>query len=97
MYGKDDQVLISNGYGVDLFRRVGTQVEFEQYIEPETSQDGPLYHAIHGDWIALGVYRDDGRVADTGAVYAFQFDGTQWVETQKVYASDGESPTASAR
>ena len=90
MYGKDDQVLIQNFKGVDLFRKVGNQIEFEQYIEPGANVTRPHYYAIHGDWIALGCNGDDGRVSDTGAVYAFQFDGTQWVEKQKLFARDGE-------
>ena len=41
--------------------------------------------AIHNNTIAIGCPRnDEGSTSDVGAVYMFEFNGTQWLETQKL-------------
>lgn len=50
--------------------------------------------AISGNYAIVGAYREDHDVSggdvihDAGAAYIFQFDGTGWVEMQKLVASD---------
>jgi hypothetical protein len=39
----------------------------------------------------VGAYYGDGNVADSGAAYIYHFDGSSWVEQQKLIASDGTS------
>jgi len=52
--------------------------------------------AISGNYAIVGAYREDHDVSggnvmhDAGAAYIFQFDGTGWVEMQKLVASDRE-------
>jgi len=48
--------------------------------------------AIDGDTILVGADAVDGPLSGgVGAVYAFEFNGAQWVQTQKFQASDGAS------
>lgn len=41
--------------------------------------------AMNGDFIIIGSYRDDDS---TGSAYVFMWDGTSWIEQQKLTASD---------
>jgi nucleoside-specific outer membrane channel protein Tsx len=46
--------------------------------------------AVSGDTAVVGSYASDvSSVVDAGAAYVFMFDGTQWVQKQKLTASDG--------
>ena len=42
--------------------------------------------SIFGDRVLVGAYGEDGQ---TGAAYIFHFNGSQWVEEQKLFAADG--------
>ena len=44
--------------------------------------------AIEGDVIAVGVPERDDAGPRSGAVFVFRFDGTTWIEEQKLLASD---------
>ncbi len=44
--------------------------------------------AISGDFVAVGEPKDDTQGFAAGAVYVFQRSGTQWIQTQKLFASD---------
>ncbi len=45
--------------------------------------------AIMGDNIVVGAYCDGDNGAASGSIYVFHFDGTNWIELQKLTASDG--------
>ena len=45
--------------------------------------------SISGDHIVVGAYGDDDLGENSGSVYVFHWDGTQWVEEAKLLASDG--------
>ena len=45
--------------------------------------------AISGDTIVVGAYREDQRATDAGAAYVFFRIGTNWMQQQKLTASDG--------
>ena len=48
--------------------------------------------AVNGDTAAIGARFDDCAAGDDcGAVYIFRFDGTNWVDNQKLTASDANS------
>ena len=72
-----------------VFRWNGTTWIQEQKL---TASDGALDDrfgtsvSISGDWAIVGGVRDDGF---TGSAYAFRWDGTEWIEEQKLAASDG--------
>ena len=46
--------------------------------------------SISGDKAIVGAHRDDTNGTNSGAAYIYQFDGTSWLETAKLVASDGE-------
>ncbi len=45
--------------------------------------------ALSGDRLVVGAVRNDENGTDSGAVYVFELQGDQWVETAKLLASDG--------
>lgn len=45
--------------------------------------------SLQGNRAVMGAYQDDDNGDDSGSVYVFDFDGNQWLETQKLTASDG--------
>ncbi|MCP4711447.1 MAG: hypothetical protein GY869_22735, partial [Planctomycetes bacterium] len=45
--------------------------------------------AVSGDYIAAGASRDDDKGTDSGSVYIFKNDGSNWTEHQKLLAGDG--------
>nr|NQU89873.1 FG-GAP repeat protein [Bacteroidota bacterium] len=47
--------------------------------------------AISGDYIIIGAYGDNGNGSSSGAAYIFHYNGTSWVEMQKITANDGTS------
>jgi hypothetical protein len=44
---------------------------------------------ISGDYAIVGACYGDGNVANSGSVYIFRWDGTSWVQQQKLTALDG--------
>jgi hypothetical protein len=78
-----------------VYRWDGTEWVLEQVL---TGSDGDhdaefgcsVY--INGDLAVVGArIADCGGGITCGAAYVFRFDGTQWVEEQKLVASDGEA------
>lgn len=47
--------------------------------------------AISGDYVIVGAYGDNGNGSSSGAAYIFHYNGTSWVEMQKITANDGAS------
>ena len=45
--------------------------------------------SISGDYAIVGAPLDDDKGTDSGSAYIFKWDGTIWVEQQKLTASDG--------
>lgn len=46
--------------------------------------------AVSGDVAIVGAPRDNGAALDTGSAYIFRFNGSVWIEEQKLVASDAE-------
>ena len=44
---------------------------------------------ISGDVVVVGAYGEDERASGAGAAYVFEWNGSSWVEVQKLMASDG--------
>jgi hypothetical protein len=47
--------------------------------------------AISGDYVIIGACGDNGNGSSSGAAYIFHYNGTNWVEMQKITANDGTS------
>ncbi len=45
--------------------------------------------AISGDTVVAGAINDDDNGSDSGSAYIFRYDGSDWVEEEKLTASDG--------
>nr|WP_256388559.1 FG-GAP repeat protein [Haladaptatus sp. W1] len=77
---------------VYVFQFDGSQWTEEQKLTPYdgTAYDGFGHRvAISADVALIGAYADDDNGKNSGAAYVFRFDGCQWVEEQKLTASDG--------
>jgi hypothetical protein len=44
---------------------------------------------MNGNFLIIGAYGDDDLGNGSGAAYVFKFNGSTWVEQQKLHASDG--------
>jgi hypothetical protein len=45
--------------------------------------------SVSGDYAIVGAYQDDDKGDNSGSAYIFMWNGTNWVEQQKLLASDG--------
>ena len=45
--------------------------------------------AVVGDTVVVGVPHDDDNGEDSGSAYVFHFDGSTWVQAQKILPADG--------
>lgn len=70
---------------------VGGSWTFEQRIVPADLQndDGFGVAAIDGDRMVVSSAKDDDLGSDSGSAYVFEWNGSSWVETAKLFASDG--------
>jgi hypothetical protein len=89
-YGDDDKGY--NSGSAYIFKRDGTSWSQQQKL---TASDGAAYDCFgysvstSGDYAIVGVVWDDDKGDDSGSAYIFKWDGTAWVEQQKLTASDG--------
>jgi hypothetical protein len=87
----DDDNGVSSGSAY-LFRREGSNWTKEQKL---TASDGSSLEAfgisisISGDFIIIGAYEDDDNGINSGSAYIFERDISNWIEKQKLTASDG--------
>ena len=45
--------------------------------------------SLSGKRVLIGAYRDDDRGVDSGAAYLFDYNGSDWIQSVKLTASDG--------
>jgi hypothetical protein len=75
-----------------IFRWDGTSWSQQQKL---TASDGAAWDyfgwsvSISGDLAIVGAWGDDDKGIDSGSAYIFRWDGTAWVQQQKLLASDG--------
>ena len=73
-------------------QRIHAQVPDAQQLLPSTineDQDFGYTVDVYGDVAVVGAFRDeDGILLETGAAFVYRYDGAQWVEEQKVEATD---------
>jgi len=66
----------------------------EERLEASDLEDGDQFGCsvnLDGDLAVVGASRkDSGAGVDSGVAYVFRFDGTSWVEEQRLSASDGQ-------
>jgi len=89
-YWDDDRGIDSGS--VYMFRWGGTSWVQQQKL---TAADGDTYDwfgfsvSISGDYAVIGVNGKDDLGVDAGLAYVFKWDGTGWVQQQKLTALDG--------
>lgn len=88
----DDDIAYDAG-AVYVFNREGSTWSLAQKLTVWDSAFAPWFGqaiAIDGDSLLVGAL-DDENGAQSGAVYAFAFDGNEWVPDAKLLAPDGDS------
>ncbi|MEW6741251.1 MAG: FG-GAP repeat protein [Planctomycetota bacterium] len=93
-YDPVDPVDIEIGPGsAYIFRYDGTRwVEMQKLTASDGADDDRFGHAVslEGCWCLIGAHADEiGTSRRQGSAYVFRYDGTQWIEAQKLTASDG--------
>jgi hypothetical protein len=66
----------------------------EDKLVASDGADGDLFGtalSLSGDVVVVGAYLDDDAGPDSGSAYVFGFDGMNWLEDQKLVASDGDA------
>ncbi|MBI1784737.1 hypothetical protein HYR69_06290 [Candidatus Sumerlaeota bacterium] len=80
-----------------VFRYNGTTWVQEQKLTAADGAAGDIFGnclSVSGNAIAVGAPYSDPSFTDQGAVYVFRYNGTSWVQEQKLVASDGASGDA---
>ena len=89
-----DTVTATRSGSAHVFRFDGANWVHEQQLvpsDPGAFDSFGLTVAVRGDLILAAAAFDDAPAVNSGSVYAFRFDGTNWVEEQKITPSDGSS------
>ncbi|MGV6832632.1 MAG: FG-GAP repeat protein, partial [bacterium] len=91
----DDNGVISNTGSAYVFRFDGANwVEEQKLIASDWSSEAQFGWSVDIDSdkaIVGSVNGNAGSTIDTGSAYVFEFDGTSWIEVQKLIASDAAS------
>lgn len=77
-----------------VFRRTGTQWAEEARLTASSADSNDWFGTavdIEGDRILVGAHRDDEVGDNTGSVFAYRLIANNWVETQRLNASDADS------
>jgi hypothetical protein len=94
---------IDGNYSIvsDYFSNIAYVYYFDgsSWVEHQiiTASDGDEYRrfggavVINGTNMIIGASGDDDNGTNSGAVYVYTFDGSYWVEQQKLIASDGQT------
>ncbi|MHC4846223.1 MAG: FG-GAP repeat protein [Planctomycetota bacterium] len=72
----------------------GTNWQFDQKFSPADNQPGDNFGravVIQGDLAVVGTHWDDDLGSNSGSAYVYRHNGSQWVEQQKLLASDGQA------
>jgi hypothetical protein len=75
-----------------VYRHDGSSWQFEQKLtasDADVSDEFGVSVAVDTDVILVGAHKNDDMGNASGSAYLFRFDGTSWMEEQKITASDG--------
>ncbi|MBL1217867.1 MAG: hypothetical protein D8M59_10275 [Planctomycetes bacterium] len=86
----DDRLLISGAGGVYVFERSEVGWVDVERLSFSDAQPTVRSMAVSGDVVVCGVPDDETFGDSSGAVYVFRWNGSQWEEEAKLYASDAE-------
>ena len=91
-YGNDDMGTSSGS--AYIFEYDGTNWTQQAKLNPSDGASSDYFGysvAIDGNYAVIGAYGDDDMGSYSGSAYIFSFNGTNWVEQQKLLAVDGLS------
>ena len=89
-----DDPLGSNSGSAYIFRWNGTDWVEEQKLTPSDGVASDYFGAsvsCTNDVVIIGSTHDDDNGTDSGAAYIFRWDGTNWIEEQKLIGSDSQT------
>ncbi len=75
-----------------VFRFNGLTWVQQQKLLASDGSSGDIFGSavsVSGDVAIIGAWQDDHNGTDSGSAYVFRFNGSAWVEEQKLLASDG--------
>lgn len=75
----------------------GSSWQYDQKFSPSDGQLGDNFGrsvCMQGNLAVVGTHWDDDNGSKSGSAYVLQHDGLQWVEQQKLLASDGQANDA---
>lgn len=90
----------SNAGAAYVYRYDGSSWVEEQKLTASDGVDGDNFGiavAVSGDAAVVGAFGDDDTGANSGSAYRYHYDGSSWVEEDKLLASDGGSGDAFGR
>lgn len=79
------------GVAAHVYRFDGLAWKEEAKLSPSDSPSGKGFGnsaSLHNDTAMIGAHLTDDNGENSGAVYVYQFDGSSWIETAKLTASD---------
>ncbi|MBN2011567.1 T9SS type A sorting domain-containing protein [candidate division KSB1 bacterium] len=76
---------------VYIFKRSGTDWLQQKKIIANDGVAEDLFHvtALKGDYLAVGAYQEDDKGSNSGSVYVYHRSGEDWIQADKLTASDG--------
>ncbi len=93
----DDTTNGENGGSASVYRFNGSTWALEQKLIPAGGAADDLFGvgvAVSGDTVLVGAIGDDEAASSAGTVYVYRHDGSNWVQEQKLLASDAENADA---
>ncbi len=94
---KEDGSVTSNRGAAYFFSFNGSMWVEDQKVTYGFSSDDDFFGYsldLDGDRAVIGAYLDDDNGVNSGSAFVYDFNGTTWVETQKLVSSDGATGDA---
>ena len=88
-----DDINGTNSGSAYIYHWNGTSWDFTQKIDLNDGAIGDNFGrgvAIDGNVMVIGAWRDDTGGLDAGCAYVFRYNGSSWVQEQKLTASDAQ-------
>lgn len=94
----DNMLITANGANnqgaVFALRRIGGVWTPKQKFTGSTTAQGDFFGmtaALDGNQAVVGATQDDDLGFNSGSVFLYEYNGTNWVETAQIFAPDGDS------
>ena len=89
--GNDDSGSSSgSAYVFEVTGGVWTETEKITASDAQTGDNFGYSVSLNGNRMVIGAYKDDDNGVDSGSVYQFDYNGSTWIEKNKLIASDGQ-------